>query len=151
MRNFFRSTQMGVALLLLSGVSWSQPLPAKAGEIVYLAGGIGGDEVAAMRVQAKDFNVRIEFVELEEGSQHGNWTADASVDVLARGQEKVHIDVPGPLLMMRLPAGAYSIEATRNGERLRMELTVADARSPVSRRFVWRVPKGSLGNGLRVE
>lgn len=140
------------ALLLLNAVACGQSLmPPTGEEIVYLAGGIGSDELAAMHAQAAGFNVRLEFVELEQGSQHGNWTADAAVDVWSHGQMKAHIEVPGPLLLLRMPAGSYTIEASRNGQRVAIDVTVPRTGRQVLKRFVWRVPAGTLGSRLRSE
>lgn len=135
--------------LLVQVAAHGQVSEGQSQGLGYLAGGIGGDELAALRARARDYNVRIEFVELELGSQHGNWTADAAVTISSGQRQLAQIDVPGPLLYLRMPAGRYTIDAVRNGEKLSMDITAGDLAHPLLKRFVWRVAKGSLGSGLK--
>jgi len=143
----------GFAILALActGISaWAQaPEPHSVGTVTYVAGGVGTDEVAAMKAQASAYSALIEFAEVEPGVPHGNWTADIAVDVKAGSQLLASINVPGPILLLRLAPGRYTLEATHADVKLTKSIEVK-AKGPVLReRFVWRAAAGTLGNDLR--
>jgi hypothetical protein len=128
----------------------AQMPPAQtAGGVTYVTGGIGSDEVASMQAEAKNYSVMIEFVELEAGSQHGNWTADVSVDVKYGNQTLTSIAVTGPLLLLRLAPGRYSLDATHGDVKLNKVIEIKPNAKPSRERFVWMAAAGSLGSNLR--
>jgi|GEM_PF-1118001 len=147
--------RLAAVLLILSlgaGLSAAQaqmPEPRTAGGVAYVAGGIGDGEVAAMRAQASAYSALIEFVEVETGSMHGNWTADIAVDVKSGKQILTSINVPGPMLLLRLPPGRYTIDATRADIKLSKVLEVRAGAKPLRERFIWRAAPGTLGNDLK--
>ena len=130
---------LALALALTAGLSQTaraqMPEEKTVAGISYVAGGIGDSEVAAMQAQASSYSAMIEFVEVEAGSQHGNWTADIAVDIKSGTQLLASINVPGPLLLLRLAPGRYTLEATHGDVKLTKVLEVktraAVSRSPV--------------------
>lgn len=138
------------AALLFAGAAIAQALPAQTtGGVTYVAGGIGEDDVKAMRAQASGYSALIEFVEVEPGSQRGNWTADIAVDVKSGKQLLASINVPGPMLLLRLAPGRYTLEATHGDVRLSKTLEVKPRGALLRERFIWRAAAGALGNDLR--
>ena len=144
-----------LALVLGSAISLvahaQMPAPQTVGGVTYLAGGIGEGEVAALREQAPGYSAMFEFVEVEPGSTHGNWTADIALDVKSGGQTLASINVPGPVLLLKLAPGRYTLEATHADVKLSKTIEIK-ARGPLLRdRFIWRAAAGALGNDLRGE
>jgi len=140
---------LGGAMPLLSHAQL--PAPQTVGGVTYLAGGIGEGEVAALREQAAGYSAMFEFVEVEPGSTHGNWTADIALDVKSGGKTLASINVPGPVLLLKLAPGRYLLEATHADVKLSKTIDIK-ARGPLLRdRFIWRAAAGTLGNDLRGE
>jgi len=151
MQKSLRRLLLAAALLIVgAGTASAQPLQAQTtGGVTYVAGGIGEDDVKAMREQAAGYSALIEFVEVEPGSQRGNWTADIAVDVKSSKQLLASINVPGPMLLLRLAPGRYTLEATHGDVRLSKTLDIKPRGALLRERFIWRAAAGSLGNELR--
>lgn len=80
--------------------------------VAYLSGGIGEDETKAIQ-QAKGYNLHMTF---SVGSQ-SEYIPDVEVVIQkAQGQTVLTLTQAGPLVYVQLPAGKYTIVATRNGE-----------------------------------
>ena len=134
---------------LPAGAQVSAPEPRTVGGVTYIAGGIGDGEVAAMREQSANYSVMYEFVEVEPGSQRGNWTADVVVDVKSGTQSLASIIVPGPLLLLRLAPGRYTIDAVHGDVRITKTLEIKPRGALVRDRFIWKAAAGSLGSDLK--
>jgi len=92
-----------------------QAQPQQQNGITYLSGGIGLDESRTIE-QAQGYNLHMTFA---VGPQN-QYTADVDVVVQkAPGQAVLTLDNAGPLVYVKLPAGKYSVIATRNGEERR--------------------------------
>ena len=75
--------------------------------VQYITGGIGKDEVAQVRQLGRkhDFNVQLTFA-----WNTGNFLADIPVTITdARGNPVFTLEKSDPVLMLRLPAGRYSL------------------------------------------
>ena len=89
--------------------------PQQQNGITYLSGGIGLDESKSIQ-QTQGYNLHMTFA---VGAQN-EYTAD--VDVLiqkAPGQTVLTLNEAGPLVYVKLPAGKYSVIASRNGQERR--------------------------------
>ena len=95
--------------------------------IAYVAGGIGADEMSKLQARERDFNLKLVFSLVE-----GNYLSDVAVVVKSKsGNPILVLDSPGPLVLMKLPRGVYTVDATYDGvtrtrkvqigERLRTE------------------------------
>ncbi|KAI3603141.1 hypothetical protein D8I24_2964 (plasmid) [Cupriavidus necator H850] len=74
--------------------------------IDYVSGGIGVDQVAAMRSMAERFNVHMHFVNEADGSS----LSDVTVTLFdARREILLLVLSEGPLLYLRLPPGNYRV------------------------------------------
>jgi len=82
--------------------------------IPYLSGGIGQDEQEAMKAAATRYDLLLTFVE----SGSGAYISDVRVAIDNRLGERVfEISTDGPLLLVKLPVGRYTVSAL-NGEHL---------------------------------
>ncbi|WP_095077936.1 hypothetical protein [Pseudomonas sp. Irchel s3h17] len=104
--------------------------PQQQNGITYLSGGIGLDESKSIQ-QTQGYNLHMTFA---VGAQN-EYTAD--VDVLiqkAPGQTVLTLNEAGPLVYVKLPAGKYSVIASRNGQERR---DVADIGTGPARNLVF--------------
>lgn len=91
--------------------------------ILYMTGGIGEEEVLAMRTLANKFTLNLLF---SEGTS-GRWVTDVNVNIYSESDERVFRIVGAkPMLYVNLPAGTYTILANNNGQKLRHKLTIED-------------------------
>lgn len=98
--------------------------------ISYLSGGIGEDESKAIQ-QSKGYNLHMTF---SVGSQ-SEYIPDVDVKIQkAQGETVLTLNQAGPLVYVQLPAGRYTVVATRNGEVRR---DVTDVGSGVARNLVF--------------
>jgi hypothetical protein len=98
--------------------------------ITYLSGGIGEDESKAIQ-QSKGYNLHMTF---SVGSQ-SEYIPDVDVKIQkAQGETVLTLNQAGPLVYVQLPAGRYTVVATRNGEVRR---DVTDVGSGAARNLVF--------------
>jgi hypothetical protein len=83
-----------------------------AQRFLYLSGGVGADERAALEERGKAFNVKLVFAE-----QHGPFLADVKVAIDdGKGTEIVSLTSVGPWFYIQLPPGPYNVNATYKGQ-----------------------------------
>jgi hypothetical protein len=74
----------------------------------YVAGGVGADEMERMKARESEYNLKLVFTLVE-----GNYVSDVAVVIKDKAQNPVLVlFAPGPLVLAKLPPGAYSVEAT---------------------------------------
>jgi hypothetical protein len=113
------------------------PQVEQAGRVAYLNGGAGLDEAGYMKSRAKEFP--LQFVFSGRGGEYG--VADR-VTVRRGSEEMVSVPDAGPYLMVQLPPGRYTVEATFNGVVEHRSVTVGNGTSRVN----WNTPKASNPN-----
>ena len=93
-------------------------------EVAVLAGGIGDDELLALRAREKEFNLKLVFSLVQ-----GNYLADVDVVVVdQRGATVLERLNTGPILLARLPAGEYSITVSHDGKAVSRKVRIATGR-----------------------
>lgn len=89
-----------------------QVQPQQQNGISYLSGGIGEDESKAIQ-QAQGYNLHMTF----SIGPENKYVPDVDVVIQnAPGQTVLTLSQAGPLVYVQLPAGKYTVVATRNGE-----------------------------------
>ncbi|KDP85569.1 hypothetical protein ACU4GI_31970 [Cupriavidus basilensis] len=110
--------------LPVHGAQLDADIPPEVQEIngiPYVSGGIGEDEVKAMRSMTTRFNVRLGFYDAKGGAA----LSDVAVTVEdASGKRRLRVVTAGPLLYMKLPPGAYTLRAQFRGESQSRQVTV---------------------------
>jgi len=118
-----------LTLLLLAMALLSPPVASAAdeprlqsnGAVDYVSGGIGKEEADALRQHSADYALTLEFASsrsAEGDTSPGAYIADVQVDIRdARGRPMLNTTSTGPLLLVRLPAGDYTVVADWNGVR----------------------------------
>jgi hypothetical protein len=111
--------------------------------IAFMTGGIGEEEVAVMKPQAKKFTLNLLF---SEGAV-GRWVTDINVNIYDEASKLVFRIVGAKnVLYVNMPAGTYTILASNNGNKLRHKVTLE---SGVNQKVVlnWK----DLGNNQIVD
>lgn len=90
--------------------------------IAYLSGGVGEDESQAIQ-QATGYNLHMTFAV----GPDNKYIPDVDVVIQkAEGQTVLTLNDAGPLVYVQLPAGKYTVVATRNGEVRRDTADISD-------------------------
>jgi hypothetical protein len=88
------------------------PQVVQQGETTYTSGGIGLEERGALEASAKNYNLII-----SNADKKGEFTAETTIIITRKGnRELLTVNDAGPLLYVKLLAGAYVVKAT-NGDR----------------------------------
>lgn len=137
-----------LTLLLLAMAMLSSPVVSAAtepqvqsnGSVDYISGGIGKDEADALKQQSADYALTLEFASSRsaEGDMHpGAYLADVNVDIRdGQGRQMLSTTSEGPLLLVRLPPGDYTVSADWKGVRKQHNVDIpAGARRHVV--FMW--------------
>jgi hypothetical protein len=89
--------------------------------IPYITAGIGEEEVAVMKRQAKNFTLNLLFSE----GVVGRWATNVNVNIYDEASNLMFRVVGAqPVLYVNLPAGTYTILASNNGNKLRHKVTL---------------------------
>ena len=81
----------------------------------YLNGGIGTEEADRMRAMSADFPVQMTFAERNQGSDE--FVADVHLRVIdSSGRAVVDLPSQGPIFLLQVPPGSYTVEAEHDGQ-----------------------------------
>lgn len=96
--------------------------------VPYTSGGIGSDESDAMKAAASQWPLSLEFA-IKTGAQ-AEYAAGVKVRVLDQhGATVLDATSQGPFMLVKVPPGAYRIEATLNGKTMQRSVTVHSGQS----------------------
>jgi hypothetical protein len=89
--------------------------------ITYISGGIGHDESAAMKAEASKYPLSMVF----SAGKDNEYLADVRIAIKDQaGKEVLNAVSDGPIMLVKVPAGRYSIAAERSGKTLRRTVHV---------------------------
>ena len=125
-----------VSLLILfaAPATRAQDVPALQwqGAVQYMSGGIGKDEANALKRAEAGFPLTLEFAASGEkpvADAPAPFVAAADVSIQdASGQDVLNVRTDGPLLLVNLPTGQYTVDARWNGVRKLHTVTIAQGR-----------------------
>ncbi|QZP34772.1 carboxypeptidase regulatory-like domain-containing protein [Pseudomonas sp. DR48] len=115
-----------VGVLMLPAMTWPASLEPvdstgvqiqrqEQNGITYLSGGVGEDEAKAIQ-QTTGYNLHMTFTIGPEGK----YVPDVELVIQStQGQSVLTLSQAGPLVYVQLPAGKYTVVATRHGEAKR--------------------------------
>ena len=133
---------MAVLMISLPMSIYGQlPKVQKQGEITYTTGGVGEEESKAIRDDAKNWPLVIDF------SQHVQnrdaWISQVYLRILdIKGNGIFEVTTDGPFLLVNLPSGNYTLAATYEGITKIQKIQIVDGR-PLRVSLNWRLPKSS--------
>ncbi|MET3495430.1 carboxypeptidase regulatory-like domain-containing protein [Variovorax boronicumulans] len=99
----------------------------------YVCGGIGSDESGAMRAAMKDHPLALLFARAD-----GAYLANLDVAIKGGGDNAsaaMAFTATGPVCLIDIPAGRYTIDATSNGQTKSQTVTVGGGSKTASFRF----------------
>jgi hypothetical protein len=96
------------------------PLARTESGIAYASGGVGQDEAAAMRAEAKHYPMSMFFTAGKDNA----FLADVKVTVKNQAGKEVLNTAAGPILLVNLPSGMYAVTAERNSKVLHRTVRV---------------------------
>lgn len=96
--------------------SGALPPVQRSGDISYVSGGIGQDEIDAMRAAAAQYALQITFFSHAGATGKDSYNAPAELTILKTdGSPVLDLKPDGPLLLVDLPAGSYRVTASNGG------------------------------------
>lgn len=123
----------GAAIAFGAQAQAAGAVPAMRGEgsARYVCGGIGSDESTAMRAAMKDHPLSLLFARAD-----GAYLADVAVTIRsASGREALALRADGPVCLVDLPAGRYTVEAVAGGASKRQDVTLGSGPRSADFRF----------------
>ncbi len=88
--------------------------------VEYLSGGIGEDQVAAMRQLASQYSLSVMVA-----AKSGAYLSDVDVSIAsAKGKNVLSVRTDGPYLLVRLPAGRYRVTVQSGQANQTRDVTV---------------------------
>ena len=106
-----------------------------SGSVSYVTGGIGLDESAAIKAAEKDFSLSLLFAQ----TTRGEYLSDVRVSIKNQaGKIVLETESDGPMLLARLPVGAYTVSADYGGKVLVRKVRV-EAKGVTRAGFVWQL------------
>lgn len=129
MKNKLIASFFGVSLFMTSLVSLAQiPEAQTANGIQFVSGGIGLDESGAIKADAKHWPLHLEFSQIE--GQKAEWVAGVNLRIMdSKGNEIFQHEIDGPLALIKLPEGKYSLEATYLSRKVGRQFEIQSGKS----------------------
>jgi hypothetical protein len=104
------------------------PQPQTRGSVTYLNGGAGSEEVDFIKSSMKDYSLALSF-----SRSGGEYVADVGVTIKdGKGATVFEAPSVGPYLLVKLPAGRYTVVATYRNEPMTVSTTVGRAATAVT-------------------
>jgi len=104
----------------------------KSNDIMYATGGVGEDERMDMDAMAKDYNVKVVFVEAPK-----YYVSEVAVKIVDHsGKVLLETNAGGPWFFAKLPMGDYGIMASFHNHQKMKTLNVANGHETVE--FFWQ-------------
>jgi hypothetical protein len=100
--------------------------------IRYISGGIGADEQARIEAAQAQYPVKLVFAD-SNGAYMSN--VDVTVSNASTGETVLGLQTDGPILLMDLKPGNYTVKANDKGQVKTQQLTVSDARKTYTMHF----------------
>jgi hypothetical protein len=125
---------LAAALMLWASLAWAQTLPGMQSRngVQYLSGGIGKDEADALKQAEAGYPLTLEFASStnrEADDERAPYVSGTSVNIIdARGNDVLNVRSEGPLLLVDLPKGNYTVDAQWNGVRKRKDISLTGER-----------------------
>ncbi|MEX8193795.1 hypothetical protein [Comamonas guangdongensis] len=122
---------------MLASLAQAQPMEAakippmrEQGALQYSCGGIGLDESTAMRAAISDYPLSLLFTDKD-----GEYQADIAVEIKG-AKDSYRFQAGGPVCLLRLPEGAYTLQATTlDGQTQSLQMHVDKGQHLLELRF----------------
>ncbi|MGE3622831.1 MAG: hypothetical protein AB7H77_03005 [Bdellovibrionales bacterium] len=128
-------------VLLTAPVMAAPPLPQveRAGRANYITGSIEDMKTAALILEGKNYNVHIMNVHMVNSKKKSRKKQKTDIFITSSdSREMMNIGDAGPLVYIRLPPGAYSIEARNGKQHMQRWVTIPDNFQPAKITLLWK-------------
>lgn len=108
------------------------PMPKiqQYGSTQFISGGIGIDECKALQTDACNWPLQLMFSEVQKGATVGAWVADVDIKITDKNGNSVLSTISeGPIVLVKLPAGSYTLTANYLGKLATRTFTIQEGRS----------------------
>jgi hypothetical protein len=125
-RSYMLVLVVAVALVAMPAFAQSQmPEAHQQGDIVYISGGIGADETAAIESVKGDYNLNV-----TSADKTGHFRGDTEI-VIRDMKRNVLLDVTaqGPLFYANLPNGRYTVEGISNDQTRKQTVRIISGKT----------------------
>ena len=97
--------------------------------LMYMTGGIGSEESEAMQELGKKWPLLIEFS--QDHPQRALWISDVQIKLSKKGSKTPLLEIitEGPILLIDLPAGEYTLDANFEGRPLKRNFKIEAAKA----------------------
>jgi hypothetical protein len=96
-------------------------MEARAADVPYISGGVGEDARQELLAKERDYNLKIIVAD-----KSGAYLADVQVVIESARKERVlDTTMDGPILLVKLAPGTYTIRATSDAKTLTRTVTIA--------------------------
>jgi hypothetical protein len=139
---------LAAAVVLSASAAWSQsPMPEayQQGDIVYVSGGIGEAETAAIESVKTDYNLNV-----TSADKTGHYRGDTEI-VIRDMKQNVLLDVTaqGPLFYAQLPNGKYVVEGISEDESRKQTVRIANGKT-ARVHFSWKPSAAELEQDINL-
>lgn len=132
-------SRFAIAAALAAGIATgahaqSNGLPAAStqGDVTFVSGGVGLDESTAFQHAESAWPLALRFT-----GAGGAFLADVHVHIAdAKGAEVLKTDARGPYMLVKLPPGRYTVQASYQGKDQTRAVTVS-AKGGAKAAFTW--------------
>lgn len=129
------------SVFALSASAAELPRERSAGVASFVSGGVSADQSRAFKQAFHDYPLVIELYERDGGRDV--YTADARVHITdAQGRDIVDTQADGPFMLVRLPAGDYTVRAELAGRELPAQAVHLSGHGHADRVFVFPAHTG---------
>lgn len=121
----FKHTVIVVLSLLLAIVARGEhaPFVQTQNGVSYVSGGVGSDEVQAIKAMGEHFNLQVSMTTLA-----GAYMGGGNVTILdAQGHTLLSTEAVGPLFYAQLKPGTYTVKVSGNGKDMQQMATLGVA------------------------
>ena len=95
-------------------------MEVRAADVPYISGGAGADAREELLAKEKEYNLKIIAAD-----KSGDYLAGVKVVIeSARKEQVLGTTMEGPILLVKLPPGTYTIRATSDGQTLTRAVTI---------------------------
>ena len=95
-------------------------MAVRAADVPYISGGAGADAREELLAKEKEYNLKIIAAD-----KSGDYLAGVKVVIeSARKEQVLGTTMEGPILLVKLPPGTYTIRATSDGQTLTRAVTI---------------------------
>lgn len=107
--------------------------PVTDNGFTYLCGGIGSDEAAQMKKNARDYDLMLTFA-----SRKGSYLADIEVEISGKNTASLQATCDAPIMLVDFSkSGSYQIKATTNGKTLTRNTSIQSGKGHKALVMVW--------------